>query len=292
VSTVRRDLSAVTRAARRVDRVLVPYHRARVRGLDRLPAGPALLVGNHNGGFYTGDSYVLGAAVHRAHGPAGVPWVLTHDLGLALLGRWLRPLGAVPADPGIAAALLRRGDRVLVYPGGDADGARSWWRRNEVVLDDRLGFARLAIGLGVPVVPVAAAGAHSTAVILWDGAPVARLLRTRRWLRLSRWPLMLSLPWGLTFLPSVPYLPLPARITITVGQPLRFPRSGPEAAADEEYVRRCAAEAHTALQGLLDATTAERRRRRRRLRGRSGRPSTADGPAGAAAASPWPSGTP
>ncbi len=251
----RRNPAAMERAARRVERYLVPYHRADVRGLELVPDGPALFVANHNGGFYTGDSYLLGAALHRVRGPAHTPWVLTHDLGLALLGRWLRPLGAVPADPATATGLLAGGEKVLVYPGGDADGARSWFRRSRVVFDGRVGFARLAVETGVPVIPVAAAGAHSTAVVLWDGAPVARLLRTRHWLRLHRWPLMLSLPWGLTFLPSVPYLPLPARITIAVGAPLRFERTGPEAAADDEYVRACAGRVHLAVQALLDELT-------------------------------------
>ncbi|HET6533998.1 MAG TPA: 1-acyl-sn-glycerol-3-phosphate acyltransferase [Actinoplanes sp.] len=263
----RRDVHAIARAARRVRRFLVPYHRARVHGLDNIPAGPALYVANHNGGFYTGDTYLFGAAVFHSRGLADTPWAMTHDLGIRLLGRWLRPLGAVPADPDTAAALLARGDKVLVYPGGDADGARSWFARRRVRFDGRIGFARLAVARGVPVVPVAAAGAHSTAVVLYDGAAVAHVLRTRRWLRLSRWPLMLSVPWGLTFLPSVPYLPFPARITIAVGEPLHFDRSGPAAAADETYIRACATRAEAAVQGLLDDLTRSRPDRPPRSRG-------------------------
>jgi 1-acyl-sn-glycerol-3-phosphate acyltransferase len=249
-----RDPVAIARVARRVRRVLVPYHRARVLGLDHIPAGPALFVGNHNGGFYTGDTYLFGAAVFAARGLTDTPWAMTHDRGIALLGRWLRPLGAVPADPDTAAALLGRGDKVLAYPGSDADGARSWTDRHKVIFDGNVGHARLAVRCGVPVVPVAARGAHNTAFVLYDGAAVARLLRTRRWLRLSRWPLMLSLPWGLTFLPSVPYLPLPARITITVGAPIHFSRHGPGAAADDAYVHECAARVRSAVQVLLDDT--------------------------------------
>jgi 1-acyl-sn-glycerol-3-phosphate acyltransferase len=254
----------MARAARVVERVLVPYHRARVLGLDRVPAGPALYVGNHSGGSYTGDTYLFGAAVLRSRGLDDTPWAMTHDLGVRLLGRWLRPLGAVPADPVTAAALLAGGDKVLTYPGGDADGARAWRRRHQVTFDGRTGFARLAVRLGVPVVPVAAAGAHNTAVVLYEGAAVARWLRTRRWLRLSRWPLVLSLPWGLTFAPSVPYLPWPARITIAVGEPIRFPRSGADAAADDAYVRACAAATEAAVQALLDELRAEPTRPARR----------------------------
>jgi hypothetical protein len=66
-----RDPAAMARASRRVQRLLVPYHRAKVHGLDRVPPGPALFVANHNGGFYTGDTYLFGAAVFRARGLAG-----------------------------------------------------------------------------------------------------------------------------------------------------------------------------------------------------------------------------
>jgi 1-acyl-sn-glycerol-3-phosphate acyltransferase len=245
----------MVRAADRVQRYLVRYHRSQVHGFEHIPPGAALYVGNHNGGFCTVDTYLFGAAVLRARGLADTPWVLTHDLGIKLLGRWLCPLGAVNADPVTAGVLLSRGDKVLVYPGGDADGARRWADRNTVIFDGHTGFARLAVACGVPVVPVAAAGAHGTAIVVSDGAAVARLLRTRRWLRLVRWPLMLSLPWGLTFLPAVPYLPLPARITIAIGQPLRFDRSGPAAAADDAYVRDCAARTEAAVQLLLDDLT-------------------------------------
>lgn len=239
----------------------MPYHRSRVLGLDRIPEGPALFAGNHNGGFYTGDTYLFCAAVYRARGVRDLPWAMTHDLGIALRGRWLGPLGAVPADPATATALLAGGDKVLTYPGGDADGARRWLDRNRVVLDGRTGHVRLAVACGVPVIPVAAAGAHSTAVVLDDGAALARLLRTRRWLRLTRWPLMLSVPWGLTFLPSVPYLPLPARITIEIGEPIHFDRTGADAAGDAAYIRAGAVRVETALQSLLDGLLARGRPR-------------------------------
>lgn len=253
-----RDPAAIARAAAVVDRVLVPYHRARVTGLDRIPDGPALYVGNHNGGFYSGDTYLFGAAVHRHRGVAHVPYAMAHDLVVAFppLARVLVPLGAVRADPATAAALLAAGHKVLTYPGGDADGARAFRDRNRLRFDGATGFARLALACGVPVVPVVAAGAHGTAVVLADGRRLAGLLRTQRWLRLRRWPLMLSVPWGLTLLPSVPYLPLPARITIEIGDPIRFDPCGPGAAADRAHVQACAGMVEAVMQATLDRLTA------------------------------------
>ena len=42
------------------------WFRPVVRGLQRIPDGACLLVGNHNGGMCSADSFVLGAALHRA----------------------------------------------------------------------------------------------------------------------------------------------------------------------------------------------------------------------------------
>lgn len=261
VSGYGRDPAAIARAARFVERVLVPYHRARVLGLARIPDGPALYVANHNGGLYSGDTYLFGAAVFRKRGMAHVPYAMTHDLVIAFppLARLLVPLGAVRADPRTAGRLLAAGAKVLTYPGGDADNARTFAQRNRIRFDGRTGHVRLALACGVPIVPVVAAGAHSTALVLHDGERIARLLRTERWLRLRRWPLMLSVPLGLTFFPSAPYLPLPVRITVEVGEPIRFSRHGAAAAADLAYVRACADEVEATMQALLDRLTVSRR---------------------------------
>ncbi len=255
-----RDPVRIERAVRFVERVLVPYHRARVHGLERIPDGPGIYVGNHNGGLYSGDTYLFGAAVLRARGLVDVPYALAHDTVVSFppLARALVPLGAVRADTETATGLLAAGAKVLTYPGGDVDNARTFAQRNQVRFGGRAGYVRLALSCGVPVIPVVAAGAHSTFVVLWDGAAAARLLRTERWLRLRRWPLVLSVPLGLTWLPSVPFVPFPARITVEVGAALRFDRSGPEAAADEAYVRMCAARVERVMQGMLDRLSGRR----------------------------------
>ncbi len=50
---VQRDAERIECIVEIIDRVLVPYHRAEVRGLERVPEEGAIFVGNHNGGFLT-----------------------------------------------------------------------------------------------------------------------------------------------------------------------------------------------------------------------------------------------
>jgi hypothetical protein len=60
-------------------------------------------------------------------------------------------------------------------------------------------------------------------------------------------------------LAPVPFLPWPSRILIEVLPPIRFPRSGPRAAADTAYVAECAAVVEGAMQEALTRLAAERR---------------------------------
>jgi 1-acyl-sn-glycerol-3-phosphate acyltransferase len=164
----------------------------------------------------------------------------------------LIPLGAVRAGHETAGRLFEAGKKTLVYPGGDVDKLRPWRQRDRIEFDGRDGFARLAIRHDVPVIPVVVQGAHSTVIIVDDLHWLARLLRTDRYLRVSRWPLMISLPWGLTLGPSPPYFPLPAKIRIEFLEPVGFRRTGLEASRDDVYVADCARRLRWRMQSALD----------------------------------------
>jgi len=248
-----RDPKLIERAARLVETFAVPYHRAEVRGIERVPAGPGLYVGNHNGGAYSIDSFIFGAALFRAHGIDAVPYGLGHEVAISIPGinELLVPLGAVRGSHDNAQRLFEAGHKVLVYPGGDLDSMRPFRHRHRVVFGGRRGYVRLALRAGVPIVPVVAAGAHSTLMVLDDGRWLAKLLGTNRLFRSKILPVTLCLPWGVSILPLFPYIPLPSRIRIEVLDPIHFERTGEGAAADEDWVRECAALVETRMQTAL-----------------------------------------
>ncbi len=240
------------------------YFRSEVRGTERIPPGAALYVGNHNGLAMTPDSFVFAAAVYRERGLDEVPYGLGHEviINLPLLNQIIVPLGAVRASHDLALRLFALGRKVLVYPGSDYDAGRSWFDRDRICFGGRRGYVRLALKAGVPVVPVVAAGAQQTLMLLTDGQRLARLLRADRWMRLKVWPMGFALPWG--FMPApLPFWPWPSRILIEILEPIRFERTGPEAAADDAWVEACAARVEQAMQAALTRLAAERRARRR-----------------------------
>lgn len=255
-----RDPAMIDWAYRTFHRALERYFQSQVRGLDRIPAGPALYVGNHNALIMVPDAILFEFAVYRERGLADLPYGLGHEvlISLPVLKQLVVPAGVVRAAERHALALLARGDKVLVYPGSDFDAMRSWADRDRICFGGRTGYIRLALKAGVPVVPVVTAGAQETLVVLTDGQWIARALRLDRLLRSKVWPVSLALPWGLMIGPW-PFWPWPSRILIEALPPIRFDRSGPEAAADGEYVKACAARVEGAMQDCLTRLARERR---------------------------------
>jgi 1-acyl-sn-glycerol-3-phosphate acyltransferase len=195
------------------------YFRAEVRGMDNVPAeGPVLLVGNHSGGTLIADTFVFGQAFYDHFGADRVFHQLAHDLVFKVPGvrAVLTPYGTVPASPENMRRALARGAALLVYPGGDHETYRATWHSAEIDFAHRTGFVRLALELGVPIVPVVAIGGQETALFLGQGERIARLLHLHRLLRVDVAPVQIAPPLGVTVFDLPGRVPLPAKITVEV----------------------------------------------------------------------------
>lgn len=256
-----RDPALIESALAILEPMLERWFEPEVRGLERVPRGAALYVGNHNGGICSADTFVVGAALHRAHGMDALPYGLAHQwiLRWPLLHQILVPLGAVRACHENAHRAFARGHKVLVYPGGDLDSMRPSRLRDRIVFGPRRGYIKLALREGVPIVPIVAAGAHDTFVVLDDGRWLAQALGLHRLFRLDVWPITLTIPWGLTVGVTPPYFPLPTKMLIEVMEPIAFERSGAAAAADAAYVDACHRRVHGAMERTLERLARERR---------------------------------
>ncbi|GAA2529332.1 lysophospholipid acyltransferase family protein [Pilimelia columellifera] len=164
--------------------VVAVFARLRVSG--GLPpgwsGGPLLLAANHLG---LADPVVLAAAARRL-GVAPRVMATAGVFRAPVLGWFMRSCGHVRVDrrPGAAAAAvdaaavaLRGGSVLLVYPEGRIGLDPGLWPER-----GKTGVARLALTLGVPVVPVAQWGAQE---LLPYGAPrrVVRTLLRALWRR-------------------------------------------------------------------------------------------------------------
>jgi len=216
-----------------VDQFTRHYFSLRVEGTEHLRAGPALYVGNHNGGIMGPDVFCTLSTLWKNLGPETPLYVLAHDFVMRQftpLGRLLQAIGAIRATRANAERALAAGAGVLVYPGGDLDAYRHFARREEVVILPRTGFVRIAQRCGVPIVPIVAQGAHRSAIIIHEGKWIADVLRLQRWARLERFPVALALPWGLALGPWTPYLPLPFPVQLRILPPIDVPPDADAAA--------------------------------------------------------------
>jgi 1-acyl-sn-glycerol-3-phosphate acyltransferase len=215
------------------------YHRGEVRGLENIPEdGPVLLVGNHSGGTLISDTFVFSAAFYEHFGPAREFHQLAHDMVFRVPGAraLVAPWGTVPANPENMKRALDRDAALLVYPGGDWETYRPSWESSKIDFAGRKGFARLALEYDVPVVPVVAIGGQETALFLGQGSRLSRALQLNKLFRVKVFPPVLGPPFGGTILDLPFRFPLPAKITISVGQPINLrEKLGRDAEAEEAY---------------------------------------------------------
>lgn len=233
------------------------WFRLESKGFENVPRAPALLVSNHSGGTVVLDAWGLMIAWYRTFGMGRPLHPTTHELVLSTetTGRFFAQRGVLHADPEVAlSALTEHRHDVLVMPGGDQDAWRPFKDRYRVQFAGHVGYARLALKAGVPIVPVAHAGAHHSLLVISDGRRIAKALHVDVLARAKIWPIHLSLPWGLTFGP-LPHLPLPVKLRYRAGEPIEArKRKNP---ADRE-VKALDEKVRTVMQGLLDRLAQER----------------------------------
>jgi 1-acyl-sn-glycerol-3-phosphate acyltransferase len=254
------DLIRTTHAALR--RTIWPYHRAEVRGLDRIPEQHRVIyVGNHNGFPYMTEAFLFTSALFGRFGMSRFPYTLMHDLPLKLpvTNQFFTGYGCLRASQDNAKLALERDQSLLIYPGGDAELMRPHRERTRLRFQGRNGHIRLALKYNTPIVPVVAVGGHSTARILDDLRWLAEAIGAKRALRIGAWPLMLSVPWGLTLGPFIPpYLPWPSRIIVEVLDPIVFPSATSAAANEKTWAEQCAQRLERTMEDALERLEAER----------------------------------
>ncbi|MDJ0787805.1 MAG: 1-acyl-sn-glycerol-3-phosphate acyltransferase [Myxococcota bacterium] len=220
------------------------WFRVRSEGHEHIPArGPVILVANH-GGLLPFD------------GAMGIVDVLLKTdpprLARALVARFVSKipgleatyerLGSVVGTRERFRQLLEADQAVLVFPEG-VEGIRKPIAQRGRLQHFQPGFVRMALELGVPIVPVTFAGPDGQAPVLMDVKPLARRLG------LPVFPITPTFPW----LGPLGLLPYPVSYRIHYGEPIDWSdRHGPEDAKRPELVERLAGEVRCRIQQRLD----------------------------------------
>ena len=149
------------------------YFSPQFYGLDELDVSrPALYVSNHTilGVF---DGYPFGIELYLRKG------IILR--ALADSNHWLIPvwkdiieknLGVVEANRENCRGLMKRGDSIVVFPGGTREICKKKGEEYILKWSDRKGFVRMAMEHGYDIIPVAAVGAEETYTVVKDASDI------------------------------------------------------------------------------------------------------------------------
>ena len=215
---------------RRIVSVLAPLAavtRPKVYGIERIPDGGSLFVGNHTiFGFL--DLPFMMAELYERRG------IIVRGLGdhahyaVPVWRDLLTMSGMVRGTRENVRALMRAGEHVLVFPGGAREVFKKRGERYRLMWKERLGFARLAIEHGYPVVPFAAVGAEEMLdVVADDRTPVVGQIS-----QLAQRLVGIPLPPIVSGVGPTP-LPRPERLYFWFGEAIDTSRFASEHESDE-----------------------------------------------------------
>ncbi len=156
----------------RLASLVEPFSRVtqpKLYGVEHLPAHGSLLVGNHTiYGFLDLPFMMAELWKHRQLAVRGLG---EHAHYAVPIWRELLTVGGmVRGTRENVRALMRERQTILVFPGGAREVNKRRGQQYQLLWRERIGFARLAIEQGYPVVPFAAVGAEEMLDIVVDQA--------------------------------------------------------------------------------------------------------------------------
>jgi len=253
---------------RQMDRLAstqAPFRRVtqpKVAGIERIPQRPVMFVGNHTRYAFLDLPFMMSELWTRRR-------IIVRGLGdhthyaIPVWRDLLTMAGMVRGTRENVRALMRDRQNILVFPGGADEVFKARGREYRLLWKERLGFARLAIEFGYPIVPFAAVGAEEMYQVVVDSeTPVAAQVSAlmRRLVGLPLPPLVRGI--GPTMLPR------PERLYFWFGEPVDTSRYGGET-DDDAAARTVRDNVKTAVEQAIQTLLSEREHDpHRRLRAR------------------------
>ncbi len=215
------------------------YFRAEVFGIEKVPRGRVLLIANHAGqlpfdGMMLGISMLLEAEPPRIARAMGEYWIPQ----LPFVSWAAERSGNLVGTPENCVALLEAEECVVVFPEGVRGMNKTFDQRYELQRFG-LGFLRLALETGTPIVPVGIVGSEE------QQPGLARLDRLGGLLGMPSLPITATFP----LLGPLGLLPLPVKYRIHFGEPLQFEGASSD---EDEIVQEKVDRVRDSIAGLLD----------------------------------------
>jgi len=188
------------------------YFRAEVKGIERMPEGRVLVIGNHAGqlpfdGLMVNMALLMEAEPPRIARAMGEYWIPRIPFFNVTATRG----GAMVGTPANCVHMLENEECVVAFPEG-VRGMNKLFRDRYQLQRFGSGFMRLALETHTPIVPVGIVGSEE------QNPGFANLEGLGRALGIPAFPITWAFPW---FGP-LGMLPLPVKYRLYFGEPMLF----------------------------------------------------------------------
>ncbi|RME24741.1 MAG: acyltransferase family protein [Deltaproteobacteria bacterium] len=188
------------------------YFRVETVGIRNVPEGRVLLIANHSGQIPVDGALIVLSMLFEAEPPRMVrsmveTWVPT----LPFVSYFFPRTGQIVGTRDNCRRLLERDEIILAFPEGVRGISKPFPKRYQLERFG-LGFMRLALMTGAPIVPTAVVGAEEQIPTIMDFKPLAKALG------MPSFPVTPFFPW----LGPLGIMPLPVKIRIYYGRPMYF----------------------------------------------------------------------
>ena len=190
------------------------WFRVEARGLEHVPAeGAVLVVANHGGNTFAWDAAMIATALLLE---TSTPR-LARGLGefflptIPFFNEFMARAGSVVGTPENCRQLFEHAECVMVFPEGARGFVKPYWKAYQLQRFG-LGFMRLALEHGVPILPVGVVGSEEQSPGLADVKWLGRLIGS------PAFPITVTMPW----LGPLGFIPLPVKFRLTFGPLMRF----------------------------------------------------------------------
>ncbi len=222
------------------------WFRAEAHGLENVPEGRVLLIGNHAGNTFAWDGAMLATALFLEAEPPR----MVRGMGEFFLTQlpWfsvaMHRAGSVVGTPTNCVNLLQQEEAIMVFPEGERGFVKTYRQRYQLQRFG-LGFMRLALETDTPIVPVALVGSEE------QNPGLLQLPALGRALGMPSFPITVGFPW----LGPLGILPLPVKYRFYFGEPMRFEGDPSE---DDGAIQARVDEVRGAIEGMFERGLGER----------------------------------
>jgi len=221
------------------------YFRCETHGVESVPDGRVIVVGNHSGQLPFDAAMLTTAVLLEREQPRYLRSMLERFVpDTPFVSTFMARCGQILGTPENCRRVLVKDQGILVFPEG-VRGLNKTFKHAYQLQEFGQGFMRLAIETNTPIVPAVVIGAEEQAPALFNAKALGKVFG------MPAFPVTPTNP----LLPVVGLMPYPVRYRIYFGEPILFAGNAND---EDEVILPKVEEVRSTMQRMIDDGLAQR----------------------------------